>query len=88
MANFRSGQVSVTTSATPVFTVGSFSETALVSASADVYIGGEGVTSATGFLVPANATVVVPTSAADNPPLTLYAAAKTGTATVSYLFPA
>jgi hypothetical protein len=82
---YASGQVSVTTTATLIFTTGPAPENdgVLVSASATVYLGPAGVTAATGFAVTAaNGLVKVPVTGAEE--LELYGITSTGTSTVSY----
>lgn len=84
----KSGQVSVGTTATPIFTTGPAPENdgVLLSSSATVYVGPAGVTASTGFPVAADTPVKVPTTGAEE--LELFGITSTGTATVSYLFPA
>lgn len=59
---YKSGQVSVGTSATAVFTTGPAPENdgVLISSSAAAFVGGSGVTTSTGFPVAANTPVLVP----------------------------
>lgn len=88
MADYATGQVSVGTTATKVFSVHTpLAGGILVSSNAAAYIGGADVTKDNGFALPANTAVSVPAAIADNPPLELYAIVESGTATVSYIFP-
>lgn len=85
MAGIQSGQVNVTTTATLVCNIPPDPDGVLISSSATVYLGGPGVTTTTGFAIPANTPVTVPTTGSEA--LALYAVTSTGTATVSYIFP-
>jgi hypothetical protein len=80
---YKSGQVSVGTTATSLFTQGPDNDGVLVSSSAAAFVGPSGVTTSTGLPIPANTPVLVPTTGSE--PLSLYAVVSTGTATVSYL---
>jgi hypothetical protein len=84
---FKSGQVSVGTTATAIFTSGPApsNDGVLIQngGSGSVYIGGSGVTTTTGLPVAAGATVTVPTTGAQ--PLELFGVVASSTATVSYL---
>jgi hypothetical protein len=84
---YKSGQVSVCTSATLIATPGSVPENdgILVSSSAAAFIGPAGVTTTTGFPLSANTPVLVPTIGATSEGL--YAVVRRGTATVSYIYP-
>lgn len=84
---YKSGQVSVTTSATSLFTTGPApsNDQVLISSSAACFVGPAGVTTTTGLPVPANTIVQIPVTGAEQ--LTLYAVVASSTATVSYLFP-
>ena len=78
------GQVAVTSSATHLFTAGPAPIThALVYSSAAAWIGPSGVTSSTGFPIPATTPVVIPLTGAEED--ALYAVTSS-TATVSYFF--
>jgi hypothetical protein len=87
MAGYKTGQVSVGTTATLVASLGSEPDTdgVLVNSSAAAFVGAAGVTAATGFPVAANTPVLVPTTGAE--PLALYAIVSAGMTTVSYIFP-
>jgi len=79
------GQVSVGTTATQLFTTGPAPiERAIVSSSAAAFIGGSGVTTSTGLPVPANTLVEVPLTGAEDD--AVYAVVSSSTATVSYFF--
>jgi hypothetical protein len=82
---YASGQVTATTTATSIVTTGPApnNDSILISSSAAAYIGGAGVTTATGFPIAANQLVLLPTTGAENP--TLYGVVASGTATISYL---
>lgn len=81
---FQTGQVSVSTTATLVASIGKFPERGvLVNSSAAAFIGPAGVTASTGFPLAANSPVLVPVSGAEDE-LSLYAITSSGTATVSY----
>jgi hypothetical protein len=84
---FKSGQVSVGTTATQVCSIGAVPENAgvLVNSSAAAFVGGPGVTAATGFPLTANSPQTVPTTGAES--LVLYAITSSGTATVSFIYP-
>jgi hypothetical protein len=83
---FQTGQVSAGTTATLVASIGAVPEKGLlVSSSATVYVGGSGVTTGTGFEVPATTPVLIPVSGAEDE-LALYAITSSGTATVSYIY--
>lgn len=90
---YKNGVVSVGTTATLIYSVGSAPENdgVLVNngGSATLYLGGSTVTANTastgGFPVAAGATVTVPTTGAE--PLSLYGIVASGTANVAYLFP-
>jgi hypothetical protein len=76
------GQVAVTSTAAKLFSSGPAPIThALVYASAASWIGASGVTSSTGFPVPATTPVVVPLTGAEEIPLY---AVTSSSATVSY----
>jgi hypothetical protein len=78
------GQVAVTSSATRLFASGPAPIThALVYSTAAAWIGGSGVTSSTGFPIPATTAVQVPLTGSEND--SLYAVTSS-TATVSYLY--
>jgi hypothetical protein len=89
MSGLQTGQVSASTSAILVCTVGSTypdNDSVIVSASAACFIGGtSSVTTTTGFPLAANTPVLVPTTGAE--PISIYAITSSGTATVSYAFP-
>lgn len=87
MSGLQTGQVSVSTTATLVCTVGSVpdSDGVLITSSAASFVGGSGVTIATGFPVAANTPTLIPTTGAE--PVAVYAITSSGTATVSYIFP-
>jgi hypothetical protein len=87
MSGYLSQQTSVGTTATLVATIGSAPDAdgVLVSSSAAAFIGGAGVTTTTGFPIPATTAVLVPTTGSE--PLSLYAVVSTGTATVSVIYP-
>ena len=77
-------QVAVTSTATKVFTTGPAPIShALVYSSAAAWIGPAGVTSGTGFPIPATTPVEVPLTGAENDDLY---AVTSSTATLSYLF--
>jgi hypothetical protein len=57
----------------------------LINSSATAFVGGQGVTTTTGFPVAANTPVLFPTTGAES--LAVYAVVSTDTATVSYAFP-
>jgi hypothetical protein len=82
---YLSGQVSVGTTATALFTTGPArnNDSVLVSSTTAAFIGGAGVTTTTGLAIPASTPVLVPTTGAENDQL--FAVVGTGTATVSYL---
>lgn len=82
---FKSGQVSVGTTATLIGTFEGNQSGLLISSSAACFVGGSGVTTSTGFPVAATTPVLVPTNGGVNGQL--YAVVSTGTATVSYLHP-
>jgi hypothetical protein len=87
MSGYHSAQTSVGTSATLVATISSAPDIdgVLVYSSAACFIGPSGVTTTTGFPIPATTPVTVPTTASE--PLSLYAVVTTGTATVSVIYP-
>jgi hypothetical protein len=87
MMAYKSGQVSVGTTATLIATPSSVPENAgiLISSSAAAFIGGPGVTATTGLPIVASTVVNVPTTGASTE--ALYAVVSTGTATVSYIYP-
>ena len=87
MAGYKSGQVSVGTTATALFTTGPApsNDQVLVSSSAAALIGSSGVTTTTGLPIAANTVVLVSVTGAEQ--LALYAVVTSGTAIVSYLFP-
>jgi hypothetical protein len=87
MAGYLSSQTSVGTTATLVATIGSAPDTdgVLVSSSAAAFIGGAGVTTATGFPIAATTPVLVPTTGSE--PLLLYGVVASSTATISVLYP-
>jgi hypothetical protein len=87
MSGLQTGQVSVSTTATLLCTVGAVpdSDGVLINSSAAAFVGGQGVTASTGFPVPANTPTLVPTTGAE--PVAVYAITSSGTATVSYAFP-
>lgn len=79
-----SGQVAATGTATKLFQAGPAPIThALVYASAASWIGGSGVTSGTGFPIPATTPVTIPLTGAEED--AVYAVT-TSSATVSYFF--
>ena len=82
---YASGQVSVGTTATAIFTTGPApsNDQVLVSSTAAAFIGPAGVTTTTGFPIAANTPVLVPVTGAEE--LELYGVVSTGTATISYL---
>jgi hypothetical protein len=84
---FKSGQVSVSTTATQVCSLGAVPDNAgvLVNSSAAVFVGGPGVTAATGFPLAVNSPQTIPTTGAES--LVLYAITASGSATVSYVYP-
>ncbi len=84
---FQTGQVSVGTTATLVATINAVPDNdgVYVNSSAAAFIGGPGVTAATGFPLAANTPVKIPTTGAES--LVLYGITSTGTATVSYIYP-
>jgi hypothetical protein len=84
---YASGQVSVGTTATSIFTTGPApsNDAVLVYPSAAVYVGPSGVTTSTGFEVPATTPVYIPVTGAEE--LELYGIVSSGTATESYIFP-
>ncbi len=84
---FKSGQVSVSTTATQVCSIGAVPENSgvLVNSSAAAFVGGPGVTASTGFPLAANTPQTVPTTGAES--LVLYGITSTGTATISYIYP-
>jgi hypothetical protein len=84
---YKSGQVSVGTSATLVATPSSVpdSDGLLISSSAAAFVGPSGVTTGTGFPIAANTAVLIPTTGAASEGL--YAVVSSGTATVSYIYP-
>jgi hypothetical protein len=78
------GQVAVTSSATKLFTAGPAPIThALVYSSAAAWVGGSGVTSSTGFPIPATTPVQIPLTGAEED--AVYAVTSSS-ATVSYFF--
>lgn len=88
---YEQGTVSVGTTATLVCTVGTENDGALIqnNGSAAVFLGGPGVTTSgatQGVQLAASATVAVPSVGGSTHDL--YAVVATGTADVSYLFPA
>ena len=87
MSGYNSAQTSVGTTATLVATIGSAPDDdgVLVSSSAAAFLGGAGVTTATGFPIAATTPVLVPTTGSE--PLALYAVVASSTATVSVLYP-
>ncbi|BCO56465.1 hypothetical protein LTQ56_02280 [Mycobacterium intracellulare subsp. intracellulare] len=87
MSGLQTGQVSVSTTATLVCNVGSVpdSDGVLITASAPAFVGGAGVTAATGFPVATNTPTLIPTTGAES--VSVYAITSSGTATVSYIFP-
>ena len=81
---YASGQVSVGTTATAIYTESvPDNDSVLISSSAAAFVGGPGVTTATGFPVAANTPVLVPTTGAES--LQLFGVVSSGTATISYL---
>lgn len=84
---YKSGQVSVGTTATLIATPSSIPDNAgiLISSSAAAFIGPAGVTTTTGFPVLANTPTTVPTTGAASEGL--YAVVSSSTATVSYIYP-
>jgi hypothetical protein len=82
---YKSGQVSVGTTATALYTQGPApdNEGVLIYSSAAAFVGPAGVTTTTGLPIPATTPVLIPTTGSE--PLSLYAVVSTGTATVSYL---
>jgi hypothetical protein len=84
---FKTGQVSVGTTATQVASIGAVPENAgvLVNSSVAAFVGGPGVTASTGFPLAANVPQTIPTTGAES--LVLYAVVSSGTATVSYIYP-
>jgi hypothetical protein len=88
MAGYKSSQTSVGTTATLVATVGPTApdnDGVLVSSSVAAFVGGSGVTTTTGFPIPATTPVLIPTTGAEV--LQLFAVVASGTATVSVIFP-
>lgn len=85
MSGLQTGQVSVGTTSTFVCNVPPDPDGVLIQSTAAAFIGGPGVTTATGLAIPANTAVTVPTTGAES--ISVYAVVSTGTATVSYAFP-
>jgi hypothetical protein len=87
MAGYHSAQTSVGTTATLIATISSAPDVdgVLVSSSAAAFVGPSGVTTTTGFPIPATTAVLVPTTGSE--PLSLYAVVSSGTATVSVIYP-
>jgi hypothetical protein len=89
MSGYVHGLVAVTSTATPITTIGQVPENSgcLVAASADTYFGGSTVTTTgatTGFKVAAGTTALIPTTGAGSQ--TLYAITAT-TSNVTFLHP-
>jgi hypothetical protein len=84
---YKSGQVTVGTTATLVATPSSVPETGglLISSSVAAFIGPSTVTTTTGLPIPATTLVNVPVTGASTE--ALYAVVASGTATVSYCYP-
>jgi hypothetical protein len=81
---YASGQVSVGTTATAIFTQTTpDNDSVLISSSAAAFVGPAGVTVTTGIPIPASTPVLIPTTGAET--LKLYGVVSTGTATISYL---
>lgn len=81
---YSSGQVSVGTTATAIFTESvPDNDSVLISASAAAFVGGPGVTTTTGLPIPASTPTLIPTTGAES--LQLYGVVSSGTATISYL---
>jgi hypothetical protein len=81
---YASGQVSVGTTATAVYTqTVPDNDSVLISASAACFVGPAGVTVTTGIPIPASTPVLIPTTGAES--LQLFGVVTTGTATISYL---
>lgn len=81
---YASGQVSVGTTATAIFTQTiPDNDSVLISSSAAAFVDPSGVTASTGFPVAANTPVLIPTTGAEV--LKRYGVVSSGTATISYL---
>lgn len=85
MSGLQSGQVLVGTTATLVCNVPPDPDGVVISSTAPAFVGGPGVSTTTGFTVPANTPITIPTTGAFG--IAVYAVVSTGTATVSYAFP-
>lgn len=86
---YKSGQVTVTTTATQIAAPGSVPEHGLSIYNAGavaVFVGPSNVTATTGYQIPATTGVVIPTTAASSGEV-LYGITASSTAVVSYLFP-